>query len=146
MDRSRTVIIVASIFAVAGIAIAAIVTFGNHSTATTATSSTTRPKTTVSSITVVPTTTAVPTTTLPPTTTAPPPTTPAQTITGNSPTGPVVWQTGDPVPPTNDAYQGYYCCLGPFPDGMDRSGSAGCSGSLASGSHQGGFYINGKLC
>jgi hypothetical protein len=70
--------------------------------------------------------------------------TPAQVIT--EPTGQVIWQSGDSVPPSNQAYEGYYCCLGPFPDGMDRSGSAGCSGSDATGTHQGGYYINGKLC
>jgi hypothetical protein len=52
--------------------------------------------------------------------------------------GQVVWQTGEPL---NDAY---YCCYPPSPDGVDRSGSAGCSGSTANGVP--GLYANGRLC
>jgi hypothetical protein len=82
---------------------------------------------------------APPSTTLPPTTTVPKP---SQVITSASPTGPIVWQSGDSVPPSDNAYEGYYCCIEPFPDGMNRSGSAGCSGQAG----QGGYYLNGVLC
>jgi hypothetical protein len=73
-------------------------------------------------------------------------TTPVQTITENSPTGPTVWHSGDGIPPAGDGYEGYYCCKPPFPDGGNRSGSAGCSGSMQSGTQVGGFYLNGRLC
>lgn len=79
-----------------------------------------------------------------------------QRITEDSPTGSLVWQTGDPIPGTNDAaYQGYYCCNPPFPDGYNRSGSAGCSGTAQQGlappasyyaSALGGYFLNGQRC
>jgi hypothetical protein len=144
LDRNRTIIIVATIAAVAAIAITAIVTLGGTSSTISATSTTTRPKTIGTSTTVEPSTSTVTATTLPPTTTVPPTTTPAQVITDSA--GQVIWQSGESIPQTGGGYEGYYCCLGPFPDGVDRSGSAGCSGSDASGTHQGGYYVNGKLC
>src|ERR1700677_4093179 len=51
--------------------------------------------------------------------------------------GQVMWQTGEAL---NDSY---YCCFPPSPDGVDRSGSAGCSGSTANGVP--GVYVNGRL-
>jgi hypothetical protein len=142
-DRNRTIIIVATIAAVAAIAITAIVTLGGKSS-TIGTTSTTRPKSGVTSTTVAPPTTTVVVTTLPPTATGSATTTPAQVITDSA--DQVIWQSGESIPQTGAGYEGYYCCLGPFPDGVDRSGSAGCSGSDATGTHLGGYYVNGKLC
>jgi hypothetical protein len=77
-------------------------------------------------------------------------------VTSGSPTGPVIWQTGDPVPAAGaGAYEAYYCCYPPFPDEMDRSGSAGCSGTAQQGlapaqdyyqGVYGGYYLNGQRC
>jgi len=63
-------------------------------------------------------------------------------ITYGSPTGPVAWKTGDPVDDSTPGGEAYYCCHPPSPDGVNRSSSAGCSGSQG----QGGYYLNGKLC
>jgi hypothetical protein len=52
----------------------------------------------------------------------------------------VVWQSGEPIPPSDNGP--YYCCLPPAPDGSNYSGSAGCSGQEG----QGGYYLNGMLC
>jgi hypothetical protein len=87
------------------------------------------------------------TTTSPQASTTAPPTTAAsrETVTYGSTNGPIVWQSGDPIPTRPNgteagyqAYEGYYCTHPPFPDGMDRSGSAGCSGMQG----QGGYFLN----
>lgn len=68
-------------------------------------------------------------------------------ITYGGPQGTVVWRSGQGVPSdSSDAGEGYYCCYPPFPDGMNRSGSAGCSGFDGNGYPQGGYYLNGQPC
>jgi hypothetical protein len=63
---------------------------------------------------------------------------PSSTLEQITRAGQVVWQTGQPLDDT------YYCCFPPSPDGIDRSRSAGCSGSTATGFP--GVYLNGRLC
>jgi hypothetical protein len=132
------VVAIVAIVALAAVGITALVT--RPSTTPVPATSTTKPKPALPTTTIpvaTTTSTAVP----PPTTGAPPPsTTPSATaaVVVITRGGQVVWQTGQPL---NDSY---YCCFPPGPDGIDRSGSAGCSGSLASGFP--GTYTNGRLC
>ena len=74
--------------------------------------------------------------------------TPAEVIRASSASGPVLWQSGDPVPTsdTTAAFEAFYCCKPPFPDGLDRSGSAGCSGQVHGNTTYGGYVINGRRC
>ena len=79
-----------------------------------------------------------------------------QRITADSPSGTVVWHTGDAVPTgTGAAFEGYYCCKPPFPDGLNRGGNAGCSGTTQQGlappkryydGALGGYFLNGHRC
>jgi hypothetical protein len=138
-----TVVIIVVVIAIAAVAITAIVTFGSNPVKTTSVSTTTTHSPAATSTTTLP---ASSTTTTSATTTQPS-TAAVQTITYGSPNGVVVWQTGDAIPGTGgNAYEGYYCCNEPFPDGMNRSGSAGCSGQGTTPNIVGGYYADGQLC
>jgi hypothetical protein len=145
LDKRWTVVIVTVVVALAAVTITAIVTFGSNPAKTTSASTTTTHLLAASSTTTIP---PSPSTTSTQATTTSPSSVPAhQTITYGSPNGTVVWQSGDPIPAVADnAYEGYYCCNAPFPDGMNRSGSAGCSGQGSAPNIVGGYYANGQLC
>ena len=95
---------------------------------------------------VVPTTTAPVSSSAPDTSTASPV---SEVITYGSPSGEVVWRTGDPL---GENPGPYYCCHPMVPGSTDSatwdySGSRGCSGGAgANGDHVGGYYSNGRLC
>jgi hypothetical protein len=146
LDKRWTVVIVTVVVALAAVAITAIITFGSNPAKTTSASTTTTHFPAATSTTTIPQSpstisTQATTTSLPPSTTA------SHSITYGSPNGMVVWQSGDPIPAVGgNAYEGYYCCNEPFPDGVNRSGSAGCSGQGTAPDIAGGYYANGQLC
>ena len=143
LDKRWTVVIVTVVVALAAVAITAIITFGSNSATTTSASTTTTHFLAATSTTTIP---PSPSTTSTQATTTPS-TTASHTITYGSPNGMVVWQSGDPIPAAGgNAYEGYYCCNEPFPDGVNRSGSAGCSGQGTAPNIVGGYYANGQLC
>jgi hypothetical protein len=143
LDKRWAVVIVTVVVAMAAIAITAIITFGSHPAGLTSASTTTTHFVATSTTTISP---IVSTTSTQSTTTSAPSTPARQTITYGSRNGMVVWQSGDPIPAGGNAYEGYYCCNEPFPDGMNRSGSAGCSGQGTAPNVVGGYYANGQLC
>jgi hypothetical protein len=145
LDKRWTVVIVTVVVALAAVAITAIITFGSNPVKTTSASTTTTHVLAATSTTVPPSPST--TSTQATTTSSPPSTAATHTITYGSPNGMVIWQSGDPIPAAGgNAYEGYYCCNEPFPDGVNRSGSAGCSGQGAAPNIVGGYYANGQLC
>ena len=57
--------------------------------------------------------------------------------------------------PGTEGVTAYYCYYPPFPDGMDRGGSAGCAGTSQQGlappqdyyqGVYGGYFLNGHRC
>lgn len=64
-------------------------------------------------------------------------------ITATSPTGRVVWRSGQPISTSH----AYYCCFPPSPTGFNGSGSRGCSGGAnAAGAIVGGYFLDGSRC
>lgn len=141
LDKRWTVIIASVV--VAAVAITAIITFGSNPAKTTSASTTTTHPFAATSTTTIPqspSTTGAQATA----TSSQPSTTASHTITYGSPNGMVVWQSGDPIPTAGgNAYEGSYCCNEPFPDGVNRSGSAGCSGQGTAPNIVGGYYADG---
>ena len=153
--RPRTVAVVAlAVVGLAGLLLWGITRHTSSRVATTttmagaSTTTTVRPPTASSTTLPVPTTVPTTTSTAPaaPTTTTSNP--PAIVITQAGASGPVIWTSGRPVPSASDpAYNAYYCCRPPFPDGINRAGSAGCSGSGGTnGGPTGGYFLNGTPC